>query len=258
MNEPASVNGSLAGKRIVVTRAQHQAPRLEKLIRQFGGIPVTYPCIAFKAPTDPRPLDEQLCRLGDFDWLLLTSSNTVRALAHRLRALDIEFDGARIKVAAVGDATRAEIQRLLSADADFTPTRFSGSALAKQLPLHRSARILLPQSDRADKALALTLRERGAAVTTCIAYQTVIGRGGPDLSAMFARQEIAALTFASPSAVEFFRLRCPSRVALTLPTACIGPWTAAAASRKGFAHVIHPLTPTLHAMLLALADHLSD
>ena len=95
-------------------------------------------------------------------------------------------------------------------------------------------------------------------MTTCIAYQTVSGSGGPDLPSLIARQEIAALTFASPSAVAFFRLRCPSLAALPLPTACIGPVTAAAASINGFAHVIHPLTPTLHAMLLALADHLSD
>ena len=71
----------LAGKRIVVTRARHQAPPLADLIRKVGGAPLPYPCIAILPPSDPRPLAECLRRLDEYDWLLLTSGNSARAIA---------------------------------------------------------------------------------------------------------------------------------------------------------------------------------
>lgn len=249
---------ALAGKRIAVTRARHQAPPLAALIREFGGIPIAYPCIAIISAADPRPLDSALMRLDDFDWLALTSGNAAYALAARLSDLGQAVDWSRLKIAAVGAATGAEAQRHLGREADFLPAVFSAAEMARQLPLAPGARILLPQSNRAASAAADILRARGAHVTACSAYRTVRGRGGADLPRLLARGRLAALSFTSPSSVYFFRQRCPAPAALELPAACIGPVTAAAARRQGFRIVLCPPRARLRFMLSALAQGLRD
>lgn len=245
----------LAGKRIAVTRARHQAPPLEALIRDFGGAPVAFPCIAIAPPTDPRPLENCLQRLGEFDWLLLTSGNTVSAIADCLSTLGIRLADTGIRLAAAGPATAAEAREKLARRVQHVPAEYGAGHLARSLPLSEPGRILLPQSDRASASTAALLRARGAQVTTVVAYRTVMADDGADLPAMISRRELDALTFTSPSAVAFFRRRCPSSAALLLPAACIGRSTSAAAREHGFSQLIKPDQPTLSDMIAALAAY---
>jgi len=243
----------LVGKRIAVTRARHQAPALEAVIRACGGEPISYPCIAIVPPADRRPLADCLRRLGEFDWLLLTSGNTARAIAESLAVLGLPLPDATIRVAAAGPATAAEARRRLPCEVQHVPAEYGAGQLARSLPLSGSCRVLLPQSDLADASTAEVLRARGADVTTVAAYRTVPAEGGAPLPAMIGRGEIDALTFTSPSAVAFFRRRCPSLDALQLPAACIGPATTSAAREQGFARLIMPDQPALSDMIAALA-----
>ena len=245
----------LAGKRIAVTRARHQAPPLEALIRDLGGAPIAYPCIAIAPLADRRPLESCLRRLGEFDWLLLTSSNTVSVVAERLSALGIRLADSSIRVAAAGPATAAEVRAQLARRVQHVPAEFGAGQLARSLPLGEPCRILLPQSDLAHATTAELLRARGAQVTTVVAYRTVMAHGGCDLPAMISRGEVDALTFTSPSAVAFFRRRCPASAALQLPAACIGGATSAAAQEHGFERLIKPDQPTLRDMIAALAAY---
>lgn len=245
----------LAGKRIAVTRARHQAQPLAALIREYGGAPVLYPCIAIAPLADQQPLDNCLLRLAEFDWLLLTSGNAARAIAERLAELGLRLADADVRVAAAGPATAAEARRGLSCAVDHVPAAYGASQLARSLPLSAPCRILLPQSDLAGAAAAEILRSRGAQVRSIIAYRTVTGAGGAPLAAMIGRGGIDALTFTSPSAVAFFRRRCPAPAALQLPAACIGPATTEAAREQGFARLIAPSRPAIRAMIDALADH---
>ena len=89
-------------------------------------------------------------------------------------------------------------------------------------PLAKGARLLLPQSDRANPATAEILRARGASIAAVIAYRTLAGSGGVDLEALLSRGEVDALTFASPSAITFCLRRCRHPKILDLPAACMG------------------------------------
>ena len=245
----------LSGKRIVVTRARHQAPPLEALIREYGGIPIAYPCIEIKLPAEPYDLDSHLRDLHNFDWLALSSSNAVWALAERARAVGAEREFANIKIAALGPATSAELRRQFSRAADFTPTLYSAEGLARQLPLEQGDRVLLPQSDLADEKTARILRARGGAVTALVAYRTIAGTGGLDVPSLIVQGEIDALSFASPSAVRYFRQRCPLEGALRLPALCLGPSTAKAAGDYRFQELIKPSNISLGGMMSALSDY---
>lgn len=247
---------SLRGKRIVVTRARHQAGPLADMILAFGGVPIRYPCIAIEAPADSGPLDASLMAISGFDWLALTSGNVARALADRLRELGVAPDWSRIKIAALGPSTQAELSRWLAIDSDFMPAA-AAAALARELPVKPRSRVLLPQSDLASSRTAAILRERGATVTSVIAYRTVIGEGGADVPDLLARGAVDALTFMSPSAVAYFRQRCPSPLALRLPAACVGEATAAAARGQGFANVVEAAAHSQGNLLGSLAQTLA-
>ena len=247
----------LFNKRIVVTRAAHQAAALENAIREQGAVPVSYPCIAIVPPKDRAALDAHLASLAEFDWLLLTSANTVRAVSERLTELKLQPDWTKIKIAAVGRRTGVELRELLAAASDFIPAASTAECLANSLPLRAGDGLFLPQSALADEAVADILRTRGAEVITAVAYHTVIGRGGGDVPAMMRRNEIDALTFTSPSALKYFAQRSRLDRMPDLPAVCIGPSTARSAAEIGFRQVLVPQEYSLRGMIDALVDYYS-
>ena len=82
----------LTGKQVANTRALHQAEELDRLLYRTGAIPISYPCLAIAPPENSTSLDVALCQLagGRFDWLVLTSSNTVLAIQTRLQHLGLD------------------------------------------------------------------------------------------------------------------------------------------------------------------------
>jgi uroporphyrinogen-III synthase/uroporphyrinogen III methyltransferase/synthase len=96
----------LAGRRVLVTRAAHQAGKLSDALRELGATPVEVPVIEIQPPEDPAPLDKAIQKLDTYDWLILTSANTVRTVAERSASIGVACDqGAFPRVAAVGEAT---------------------------------------------------------------------------------------------------------------------------------------------------------
>ncbi len=249
---------ALAGKSIVVTRALNQAASLERALRDRGAVPISYPCIAIKQPSDTRELDEHLSDLARFDVLLLTSANVVTTIASRLQALDVDPDWSRIRIAVVGKVTEEALREQLGPAADFSPAAGTGDALARDLLIETGSRVLLPQSTVAGDYLADVLRERGAQVSKVIAYETVMGVGGVDLPAMIAEGAVDALTFVSPSAARNFTRRCPLPAAKALPAACLGPVTAQRSAELGFRVVVSPPKTGAEAMLDALDTHFAE
>lgn len=253
----------LAGKHIVNTRATHQAAALSDLLRAHGADPLAYPCITVAPPADSTVLDAALAALaaGRFDWLLLTSANTVVALAQRLDALSLTLPRESFACAAVGPATADAARTLLGLEAAHLPASYSAAALAETLPLARGARVLLPESALARPTLAADLGVRGALVTVVDAYMTVCAAtGGVDLPALCAAGTVDALTFTSSSTVACFLRRFRSeggddRHLRRLVIACIGAATADTARSSGLAVDVLPAASTLAGLVDALASH---
>src|SRR6185437_15001444 len=96
----------LTGRRILVTRARHQAGKLSQSLRALGAEPVEVPVLEIRPPESFDPLDTALRRLDQYDWLIVTSANTVRVLVERAAALGISPREGRLpQIAAVGAAT---------------------------------------------------------------------------------------------------------------------------------------------------------
>jgi uroporphyrinogen-III synthase len=255
---------ALAGKRIVITRAPHQTAEFEALLRERDAIPLLYPCIDIAPPADSQPLISALQSVDSFDWLILTSANTVLALKRLLSDLQQSTDTLQhLKIAAVGTATADSAAKLLNLQTDLIPDTFIAEALAEALQPIDGVRILLPQSAIAEPTLAETLRSAGARITVVDAYQTVIGSGGIDLSAMLTAGEIDVMTFTSSSTVRNLLGRLTSeggpvdqlaRVCL----ACIGSKTAATADKMGLHVAVTPEEYTIPGLIAALENYFSE
>jgi uroporphyrinogen-III synthase len=247
------MSGVLHGKRIVNTRPVHQAAALDRLLEERGAIPLPYPCIAIEPPADYTALDRALQNLvdGQYRWLIITSSNTVQAVGFRLAELGVALsDG--VQIAVVGPSTAAAVQEVFSRAPQFMPDRYDAEALAVGLPMRSGETVLAPGSNIARPELVRILADRGAKVTSVVAYQTVTGSGGVDLRGMVSDGAVDALTFASSSAVEGLFQRLANEGGdtsslLDIPAFCIGESTRQTAEGFGL-RVRAASTQTLEGM----------
>ena len=108
-----SKGSPLAGKRILITRARHQAGRLAEALETQGAEVLRLPTIEIVPPETYAHLDAVLEVISGFHWLIVTSANGVAALANRMRFLEIHTDRLKhLHVAAIGPATAVAVSRL--------------------------------------------------------------------------------------------------------------------------------------------------
>jgi uroporphyrinogen-III synthase len=248
---------SLFGKRVVVTRAAHQAADLVELLQSRGARPILYPCINIQPPEDTTDLDAALLAGtgGYFDWLVITSANTALIVQHRMKSLDFSLE--EMPVAAVGPKTAEAVREWLGLEARVVAEEYTAAGLALALGDLAGQHVLLPQSAIARPILATALRDAGASVMVVEAYRTEVGRGGDDVASMLAAGEIEAITFTSPSTAQNFVQRLveengqPSLLD-TICLAAIGPVTAQAMRKLGFQVNVMPERFTLLDLVKAL------
>ncbi len=249
---------SLAGKRIVNTRATHQAAELDMLLLDHDAIPLDYPCIAIVPPEDTTDLDHALLARA-FDLLILTSVNTVISLAERLAALHLSLTG--VSTAAVGETTAQTACDLLGVAIRLLPDEFSADGLAHALTITPGLRVCLPQSEIARPDLAETLRSRGADVTTITAYRTVCGSGGVDLPALLRNRQVDAITLTSSSTARFLVERLQDAGVSNcdgMIFASIGAQTTRTARDCGLTVAVEAQPHTLNGLVAGLAAYFQD
>jgi uroporphyrinogen-III synthase len=251
----------LHGKRVVVTQAIHQAPELTALLARFGAHPLSYPCIAIEPPADTTELDAALVGLAEeqYDWLVLTSANTVQVLAQRLAALSIAPSALQsVRLAAVGAATGEAAAANFGRTPDLVPPEHVAEGLAEALltAAARGERLLVPQADIARPVLVQSLRAGGLQVTPLVAYCTTKGSGGVDLPSLLPHG-VDAITFTSSSTARNLLARLENeggncRQLEGIVLACIGPVTAATLESLGLPPHVVALQQSLEGLVEAL------
>lgn len=191
----------------MITRAAAQSAALAEKLTARGAIPSVLPLVAFGEPEDCGPLDKAMEKLGQFDWVILTSAQAVRALAERAKKLQrpLVRTGNQMRVACVGPVT-ADAARKENLPVVHVATTHNGVALAEELGSQLAgARVLLPRSDRANPDLPAALKRHGAEVTEVIAYRTLRPTEADSSSlSKIAQGDADAVLFFSPSAVNNF------------------------------------------------------
>ena len=190
----------LTGRRVLVTRALHQAGKLSEGLRALGAEPVEVPVLEIRPPESFAPLDAALRQIGGYDWLILTSANAVRALAGRAAFPNISLDKlAAPQVAAVGEATAAAARKA-GLQIAFVPESYVAESLVEGLlPLSAGRRILLVRAALARDVIPDALRAAGAAVDVVDAYRNVLPESAPALLRQALSEGLDAATFTSSS-----------------------------------------------------------
>lgn len=259
-----ATENALAGKRVVLTRAAEQSKALAEELTLRGARVIVLPCVEFRAPRDSTALDDALSHLQEFDWVAFTSQNAVQFFSRRLREFGRVLPNFRFpRIAALGKAT-ANAAEKEGLDVDFVAREArSGTDFVAEFAYAANGRkILLPQSDQAEPAVADGLREAGANVTPVAAYRTCMPES-LDLEALdrVRREGAVVFVFASPSAVHNFarivgenQLR---RFARESVFAAIGPTTGRAIRDAGCPVGIEAAKPTSEAIIEAMIQYFS-
>lgn len=237
---PAGTRPPLAGLRVVVTRAAHQAASTVRAFEEAGARVALLPLLEVVPPEDPGPLERALASLGDYDWLVLTSTNAVeRVLGGGDERVELPPG---LRVASVGGAT-SDALRERGIEPDLEPADSRAEGLVEELTprLGADARVLLPQAADARPVLAEELTAAGARVDRVDAYAK---RTPPDARERAAEifgappdgARLGWVTFTSPSIARAFAglwgEGWPER-RRSLLAASIGPVTSAALRELG-------------------------
>jgi uroporphyrinogen-III synthase/uroporphyrinogen III methyltransferase/synthase len=190
----------LVGRRVLVTRAAHQAGKLSEGLRALGAEPVEIPVLEIRPPVSYGPLDKALCQLDSYDWLIVTSANTVRSLVERTAELGLRIEPpVALKVAAIGDATAAAVRRA-GFPVTLVPESYVAESLLKDLTsLVSGRRVLLARASVARDVIPDVLREAGAEVDVVDAYRNVLPKDAPEKMRGALAAGIDAATFTSSS-----------------------------------------------------------
>lgn len=266
-------SGPLTGRKVLVTRSPDRAGALVTALRQAGAEPMLLPLLDFEAVE----FSIEDLAAGCFDWLVVSSITTVRALKAAARAAGYPDLSAMIPtgtaVATIGPSSRAVLEAEGVRVALAPEGEQSAAGLVAALPNLAGQSAWLPQSDLAAPLIAEGLKRAGAQVSTTIVYRTVDYPASPRLEEPLAVtrppddealrhlspeqarkligcQELFAVIAASPSAVE----RIADRLGLLAGTrlVAIGHPTSRAAREQGLDVAAVATEPTPAGIVQAL------
>ena len=165
----------LAGTRILVGRARHQASSLSAGLRSLGAAVIEIPFIEIRKPQSYRPLDDALKNIRNYDWLILTSANGVEAMWERVRKLRITRRALQhLQIAAIGPATKKAIVKH-GLKVTMVPEEYVAESVVKGLRDKVSGkRVVLIRAKVARDVIPEELRAAGAKVDVVEAYETVV------------------------------------------------------------------------------------
>lgn len=221
-------------KHIVVTRPLKDQKFFDELTK-LGFAVFHYPTIEIRRG---EGIENFLGQYKSADWVVFTSSNGVSFFLEKLDELGETIEELnRKKVGVVGERTKEEVEKN-GVEVSFIPSRFTTENLGKELPIKRGEKVFLPRAGIATPLLAKLLESRGAEVFNIPIYQTeFVRRDSTELEKLLKTNQIALLTFTSPSTVQGFMEGVGEGVrkkALDSEVLSIGPVTTRTLKKYGF------------------------
>jgi uroporphyrinogen III methyltransferase/synthase len=230
--------GVLSGKRIVVTRPTGQSESLVKGLEESGAHVLEFPVIQLADVEEYGPLDNVICNLHKYTWMVFTSANGVNMFFKRLKKMRIDIRKlSGLKLAAVGAAT-ADALLDIGIMADLVPQKYTAENLLEELLQYVTFmdKILLLNSELSGSELYDGLSARGILVDRIACYtmkETQLAKN--DIIKQSELRLADYIVFSSPSAVKAFVniIGTETLKKLSVGIVCVGPVTAGAAAEMG-------------------------
>ncbi len=264
----------LFGHRILLTR-EHSGGF--ELLEEMGAEIIDFPTIKIVPPSSWTELDKSINKIESYDWLLLTSVNSVKFFFKRLFESDKDIrDLKGIKICAVGPKTASEIEKY-GIKVDLIPDKFSAEGLIeafkkegrrqkaegrskKNSELFKGIRFLFPRAKIAREILPAKIREHGGEMDVVTVYETVKPEiHGKRLKRFLKEGKISIVTFTSAATFNNFISIMETdahRLLKDILIAVIGPVTRKAVERSGLKVDIMPEKATIEGMVKEIVKHL--
>jgi len=259
----------LAGRTVVITRAQDQANEFASELERYGASVVLCPTIEIRELESYERLDEAIEHLYGYDWLIFTSMNGVEYFFQRLKTGNRNVsDLDELKVCAIGEAT-ADRLRDLHVHVDVIPEEFKAEGVFSALERFvggaealAGLNVLIPRASVARDYLPKALEKAGARVDVVPAYRT-------ELPTNLDRGRVAAMLSGATDCIAFTSSSTIKNLARLFDTedlsgalagvviACIGDITASTAADYGLQVKIQPQQFTIPALARAIAEYFS-
>jgi len=243
----------LAGKRIVVTRAAHQAEELAQPLRESGATVILLPMIEIVPPLDSTPLREAAAQYGHYDWIIFTSANAVSAFAGELPFPRGEITS---RIAAIGSATRDAAERN-GFTVSLVPRKYVAEALSDAFAQEdlNGKRVLIPSAAVTRDLVPNALRKLGALVEVVEAYRNVLPVDSATRAAAAFREPLPGwVTFASSSAVNNLLELIGNDPLNRVKIATIGPVTSDAVRKHGLDIAAEARVQTAEGLVQAIIE----
>ena len=256
---------TLAGKRIVITRALPQAPALATLLEAQCATAIKIPAIEIVPPQSFQPLDKALKKIQSYDWLILTSMNGVTALRKRMEKAGMDAGLLRpMRICAIGPATKAEIEKQLGLKVAVMPEEYVAesvvAALRKQVA---GQNVLLVRAKVARDVIPNELRKAGAEVDVAEAYETILPvKSATKLQELLEGERADAVTFTSSSTAKNFvallpKNQSPKELLQGIALASIGPVTSDTLREVGLWVDVEAASYTMEGLAEAMENYFS-
>lgn len=252
----------LFGKRVLVTRAKDQALEFSDLLTACGAEVVPFPTLQIVPPPRWAEFDAAIQKLEEYDTIIFTSVNGVRAFRKRLYKLGMDLRLLKgITLCVIGPRTAEEIERW-GLRVDLVPAEFKAEGVLDALEKEgiRGRRFLIPRAKEAREVLPDEIKKRGGEVCVVPAYQALRpAYDAKQIESLIGGKKVDVVTFASSSTLRnFIEIIGEERVRAWLKErviACIGPITAGTAREFGLKVNIMPKRYTFPDMAMSIVDY---
>ena len=252
----------LHGRRVLVTRARHQAEEFHRHLADLGAWVIDIPTIEVRPLRVDARVRDAIAQLDETYLVVFASANAVEIFFDMLFELSRDARALRnSRLCAIGPETA----RALEAHG-LRPELVSGEYTAEGLAETlgnldlSNARILVPRARQNRDGLPAILAKRGAEVDILPVYELATPAGaGQALHELFETKSVDAVTFTSTATVVNFASSFSSEELDALlehtRVACMGPVTADTARRLGMRVDIIASEFTTRGLAQAVASH---
>ena len=232
------------------------------MLSERGALAVECPTIRLVEPEDWFPLDAAVRGIAGYDWLVLTSVNTVRYFFQRLEICGLDARAlATCRVCAVGPKT-AEAIRAFGIRPDLVPQDYKAEGVVAEFGKQdlSGKKILFPRADRAREIIPSELLKMGAHVDSPVAYRNILpDKLPPEALLALEKRSLDCITFTSSSTVKNLAAMLGNELLVDMlkgvAVASIGPVTSETCRELGLKVDIEPPRFTLRELVAAIERH---
>ncbi|MDR0391184.1 MAG: uroporphyrinogen-III synthase [Planctomycetaceae bacterium] len=187
---------------VLLTRPENQNDKLKSELELLGATVLLQPAIEILPVESWGEVDAVVARVGEFDWVLFTSSNGVRFFMNRLG--NIKFPDS-VKVGVVGNGTDDVFFECSKRRANFVPEINNAEGMLTKILTEKidGKKFLLPRGNRGRNVLSKGIIEAGGIVEEIVVYRSVDCKvAKPEIADQIKRGQIDWVTATSPAIAE--------------------------------------------------------